>query len=396
MNVYMKDNFCTIYKLKFHQLQRYLAAKGMSPVSDLKEADVVISGVCAAFDADEARAIGIMKKNAAAKIPHYTIGCLVSVNPDSLVTTYSYRTWEFAKLARDLTGVDDPDYDQRAMPSLFRSVEDCRVFDPTRRFVGVTTGCGFECSYCPHKVGAGGVASRTQAAVIADVKAAIAEGARTIHLTGIDTASYGRDNGEHFGRLLAAVLGAIEPETAIHIAQFNPEGLGEGEDFERLLNACSDNRVVDIQLPIQTASERLLSLMKRHYRISTVESFVRRLRQANPKVFLRTDVMVGFPTETRSDVDDTVRLVASLFNEAAVYLYERKDTTPIASVPRTWEVPLREKKARSKQACERLQAAGVLVHSGGQRVSTMLAADKLKASTRLGRRGKNDDVNPAR
>ncbi len=296
MRFYMKDNFCTIYKLKFHQLQQFLEENGLKPVTELQDADVVISGVCAAFDADEARAISIMKSNAKRHVPHYTIGCLVGVNPAGLVTDYSYRTWEFARLARDLTGVDDPDYDNAPLPSLFRTKDDYRVFDPTRRFVGVTTGCGFECSYCPHKVGAGSVKSRPMDVVIADVRSAIAEGARVIHLTGLDTASYGKEVGDYFGRLLAEVLASVGDEAVFHIAQFNPEGMGSGDDFETLLRASSDRRVVDIQLPIQTASERLLGLMKRDYRLSSVRSLVERLRSANPQVFLRTDVMLGFPS----------------------------------------------------------------------------------------------------
>ena len=380
MNVYMKDNFCTIYKLKFHQLQRFLEEKGLKPVEDLKDADVVISGVCAAFDADEARAISIMQRNAKRHVPHYTIGCLVGVNPESLVTDHSYRTWEFAKLARDLTGVDDPGYDDAPLPSLFRSKEDYRIFDPARRFVGVTTGCGFECSYCPHKVGAGGVSSRPVDVVVADVRTAIAEGARIIHLTGLDTASYGREVGGNFGRLLAAVLAGVGDEAVFHITQFNPEGLGAGDDFETLLRACSDPRVVDIQLPIQTASERLLGLMKRDYRIAAVRDFVERLRAANPSVFLRTDVMLGFPTETLAEAEETVRVVAALFNEAAIYTYERKAGTPIADVPAEWEIPQAEKKSRLKLVSERLQAAGVLVHSGGQRLSSLLEADKVKSA----------------
>jgi tRNA A37 methylthiotransferase MiaB len=379
MNVYMKDNFCTIYKLKFHQLQRFLEANGLQPVDDLNAADVVISGVCAAFDADEARAISIMKRNAKRHVPHYTIGCLVGVNPDALVTDYSYRTWEFARLARDLTGVDDPNYDDAPLPSLFRSREDYRIFDGTRRFVGVTTGCGFECSYCPHKVGAGGVSSRPVEVVVADVGTAISEGARIIHLTGLDTASYGRETGENFGRLLTSVLASAGQEVVFHIAQFNPEGLGAGEDFELLLRACSDSRVVDIQLPIQTASKRLLQLMNRDYELSAVQSFVERLRAANPDVFLRTDVMIGFPSETLSDVDETIRLTAKLFNEAAIYVYERKEGTPVADVPPDWEIPSTEKKRRLKLVSEQLKVSGVLIHSGGQKLSSLLDADKAKA-----------------
>ena len=169
MNIYIKDNFCTIYKLKLHQLQQILCTHGHTTVDTFKKADIVISGVCAAFEADEDRSVSIMNQNASAHLPHYTIGCLVSVNPARLNTDYSYRTWEFAKLARDLTGIDLEDFDDAPLPSSFRTREDYRIFNPKRRFVGVTTGCGFECSYCPHRIGAGSVKSRPIHIITADI-----------------------------------------------------------------------------------------------------------------------------------------------------------------------------------------------------------------------------------
>jgi tRNA A37 methylthiotransferase MiaB len=215
--------------------------------------------------------------------------------------------------------------------------------------------------------------------VMADIRSAIADGARIIHLTGLDTASYGRDISENFGHLLAAVLANVGHEAVFHIAQFNPEGIGTGEDFEILLQACSDPRVVDIQLPIQTASERLLSLMKRDYRISAVRSFIERLKAANPKVFLRTDLMVGFPTETLSDVEESIQIALDLFNEVAIYTYERKAGTPIADLPIEQEFPRTEKILRLTRVANQLKAGGVLVHSGGQKLSSLINADKAKA-----------------
>ncbi|MBK6632541.1 MAG: hypothetical protein IPG33_16710 [Betaproteobacteria bacterium] len=175
------------------------------------------------------------------------------------------------------------------------------------------------------------------------------------------------------------MLAGVGNEAVFHIAQFNPEGLGAGDDFETLLRACSDPRVVDIQLPVQTASERLLLLMKREYRIASVRSFVERLKEANPKVFLRTDVMlVSRPKLPRGRRNGPAR-GRRLFNEAAVYTYERKSGTPIAEVPAEWEIPQQEKKRRLKQVSEQLQAAGVLVHSGGQKISSLFEADKTKS-----------------
>lgn len=380
MKFHISDNFCTIYKLKLHQLQNFLVNHGHEPTEIPGDADIVISGVCAAFDADEARSIQLMKNSDRYHAEHAVIGYLVEVGPDKILGAKRYRTWEFDKLARDLTGVTCHQYDDLALPSVFRSVADYRVFDPTRRFVGVATGCGFDCSYCPHKLGAGPLRSRPAQAVLDDVTAAMEDGARIIHLTGLDTASYGADLGGDFGSLVLSVLGGVDDRAVFHIAQFNPEGINRPDAFDAMVKACSDSRVVDLQFPIQTGSARLLDLMRRAYSIETVRRFVRAVRQANPNIFLRTDVMLGFPTETPDDVEATIELVAALFDEAAVYTFENKAGTPIFEFAAEHELPREEKRARLSLVTERLEAAGLLVHSGGQRIQTLRAADAAKTS----------------
>lgn len=378
---YVKDNFCTIYKLKLHQLQRFMENCGYRRVGSPDEASAIISGVCAAFDADEARSVAIMKSSHRSGIPHFTIGCLTEVNRDRLIGDHCYNTWDFDKLARDLTGANVSDYASLPLPSRFATKEDYRVFDPKRRFVGITTGCGFDCSYCPHKLGAGQLESRSIKNIVTDVLLAQNEGATIIHLTGLDTASWGLDLGKHFSELIFQVLHHCDAGLDIHMAQYNPEGLGVGARFDGLAKAFSDPRVVDIQLPIQTASQRLLKLMNRNYELSTISNFISTVRVENPGAFFRTDIMVGFPTESTAELENTIDFVSDNFNEAAVYFYEPKEKTKAVALiqERGLQYFAREElRRRVEFASERLRSRGVLVHSGGQNISTLLKADREK------------------
>lgn len=380
MKIYICDNFCSIYKLKMAQLQVCLAAHGYLAVQTPDEADLTISGVCAAFEADEARSVRIMEINGHRRIPHYVIGCLVGVNPAKVTGDHLYHTWEFAKLARDLTGVDIAGYDNAYLPSQFRSPEDYRVYDPLRRFVGITTGCGFDCSYCPHKLGAGAVVSRPADHILREVRQCLAEGAHIIHLTGLDTASYGQEIDSSFGRLLTLILDRIQDDVHFHIAQFNPEGILDPDEFARLREACCDPRVADFQIPVQTASPRLLRMMHRHYEVDAIASFIAEIRRRNPRLFFRTDVMVGFPSEHLDELEETVDCVARSFNEAAVYSFERKEGTPIAQLHALAdEFSPQEKQRRVEHVTQRLLSAGLLVHSGAQRIHSLLQADRAKA-----------------
>ena len=201
-------------------------------------------------------------------------------------------------------------------------------------------------------------------------------------LTGIDTASYGKDIGSSLPELLEEIL--VLPGNAVryHIAQFNPEGIASARQRAQMARVCSDARVTDLQMPIQTASTRLLKLMGRNYTAADVLDFVARVRKANKGLFLRTDLLVGFPTETDEELAETVAFVARChFNEVAVYGYEYKEGTQIAlsGLP-LWDA--KTIKARVQEASRQLRAANLLVHSGGQDIGTLIQSDRSKECIR--------------
>ena len=84
MQIYMEDNFCTIYKLVFHRLQKFLVSNGYELATTSQEADVLVAGVCASFEADEAMAQVLLDKLTRTGKPLYIIGCMVRVKPDKM------------------------------------------------------------------------------------------------------------------------------------------------------------------------------------------------------------------------------------------------------------------------------------------------------------------------
>ena len=105
------------------------------------------------------------------------------------------------------------------------------------------------------------------------------------------------------------------------------------------------------------------------------------MRSANPGILLRTDLIVGFPTETPEELEESIAYVARCFDEVAIYAYEPKAGTPIASAGVRPPAP-EEVHQRRAHASDRLKRAGLLVHSGGQLVSTLRSSDMLKEARR--------------
>ncbi len=106
-----------------------------------------------------------------------------------------------------------------------------------------------------------------------------------------------------------------------------------------------------LHLPVQSGSDRILSLMKRGYTTLQYKERIRALRAVRPDIAISTDIIVGFPGESERDFEATLELVADVgFDQSFCFLYSRRPGTPAASLPD--EVPLELK----QQRLARLQA----------------------------------------
>ena len=382
-SVYIEDGMCTVYKLILHKVQRTLNDLGYRNADSPEEADLCLVGLCASFEADEDRSVEILKRVYEAGTPVYAYGCMVTVNPSRIQSAPVFPSWDVQGLLRAITGDQNLGWDWRGMPNGFRTDADYRACDPTKKFVAISTGCNFRCSYCPHRVGTGPLVSVPEDEVLDQIRGLSDTETKTIVLTGIDTACYGEDIGTSFAVLLDRILGIINPRVDLHIAQFNPEGLHLETDPKYawyMLALFADPRVKDIQLPIQTTSPRLLALMNRRYSPDALGRFLTNLVDTGG-TSLRTDLLVGFPTETMEEFAESVTYARRYFDEVAIYRFEMKKGTPVYSMGLT-PVAGADVVWRRKSAMDLLRQSGLLVHSGGQDVETLLENDRAKALRR--------------
>lgn len=369
------QGMCSVVRLQMHKLHKTLLRAGCQLVTDPTEADVSLVGTCAAFDADEARSTKLVKKNANEKRMLYAYGCLCNANPEALSGARLFKIWEADNLVRDLTDGKSGFDEREILPDEFRDREEYRVYDPGTRFLGITFGCSFNCTYCPHKLGVGEAYSFPFQGVVDRVRELNGNPVvRTIYITGTDTACY-HDSGKRFAELLKAILSELRPDIEIRISQFNPEGLFYNPDL--LLEQLKDQRITEFQLPIQTASKRLLHIMNRDYDPDRVGDFIMKVRMFNPDIYLRTDLMIGFPTETEEEFQSSIDFAIRHYTEIALYEFELKEKTLLAEMNLT-NLPSQDKEMRYRQALEKIKAAGLKVHSGGQKLATLIENDRTK------------------
>ena len=225
----------------------------------------------------------------------------------------------------------------------------------TRGFVKIEDGCECKCTYCAISPARGPVRSKPREDVLREVIHLYEGGTREVVLTGIETGSWGADFKEK-GSLaeLIADIGNACPDIRVRLGSMAPELLTL--DFIDRVSALKC-MVPHFHISMQSASDKILKLMKRRYSLAMAMRSIERIREKMPKVMLTADLMVGFPGEREEDFLLTLEFVGRARLLAAhVFAYSKREGTPAADFPD--QVPEDIKRERSGaliKECERVR-----------------------------------------
>lgn len=309
-----------------------------------EDADVIVFNTCCVRENAEQHAfgnIGMYKKLKKEKkdLVIVVCGCMTQQGEfakklsatfpfvDVIIGTYNID--EFGKILQKTI-----DTKKRVVEILDKNGEICEEITPYRSsypnaWVNIAYGCNNFCSYCIVPYVRGRERSRLPENVVDEVKNLVNEGYKEITLLGQNVNSYGHDlkNGASFSSLLDEI-GKIDGKFRLRFMSNHPKDLTEDviEAIKRNPHACHA-----IHLPVQSGSNRILSLMNRRYSVEKYLSQIDSIRKIIPDCAITTDIIVGFPTETENDFLDTVNLVEKVkFDGAFTFVYSKREGTKAA------------------------------------------------------------------
>ncbi len=173
--------------------------------------------------------------------------------------------------------------------------------------VEIASGCLSSCTFCQVKLVKGVIFSYPEPGIISEAETLIQSGVKEIWLTSTDNSCYGRETGSSLANLIKRIT-SLPGDFKIRIGMMNP--LLTGRMLEDLIEAFKHDKVFKfLHLPVQSGSNRILKLMQRGYTIDDFMLIVEKFRQEIKDLTLSTDMIVGFPTETDDDFDDSMRLL---------------------------------------------------------------------------------------
>ena len=196
-----------------------------------------------------------------------------------------------------------------------RALEDLEVVptertNPFKAFITITYGCDRFCTYCIVPYVRGRLQSRSHTEIIKEAEVLAASGVSEISLLGQNVDAYGKDSKGEYG--FASLLKDVSKIEGIKRLRFTTS---HPKDFdENILDVMASEPLIcrNINLPVQSGSDRILKEMNRGYTISQYKDLVKKIRGSLPDVCLTTDLIVGFPQETEDDFRASYDLLEEL------------------------------------------------------------------------------------
>jgi ribosomal protein S12 methylthiotransferase len=255
----------------------------------------------------------------------------------------------------------------KELPTYIYDADTPRLLATPRHYayLKIAEGCDYKCAFCIIPTLRGHYRSRSAESILREAETLASRGVRELLLISQDTSFYGIDRGERgaLARLLRG-LNRVDGLEWIRMLYLYPTTI-----TDEILEAIADSEKVCkyIDLPLQHASDAVLTRMKRPGTAAAYERLLDRIRRRLPSVSLRTTFIVGFPGETEDDFGTLLSFVESVqFDHVGVFTYSHEHGTSAHALPD--DVPASVKRKRQS----RLMAAQkrIVTHAQAARVGT--------------------------
>jgi len=311
---------CQMNKNDSERIATLLEDKGYQPANNENQTDLIVFNICSVRQSAVDRAYNKIKKlselrtrSASQKLKIIITGCILEKDKK-----------RFAKYG-----------EVTKFSNLFKTKPTLKY---SEGFIPIMEGCNNFCTYCIVPYTKGREQYRKEIEIINEAKELIKKGYRKLILLGQNVNSY-----PDFSKLLKKINN-LSGDFELTFLTSHPK------DFSNELievMAKSKKIIRELHLPVQSGDDEILKKMNRPYTINQYKDMIKRIQKRIPDIKLSTDIIVGFPGETKKQFNNTIKLFKEIkFNSAYISKYSPRPGTP--SFKMKDNVPLEEKKQREK------------------------------------------------
>ena len=317
MKVYIESYGCTFNKADGQIMAGVLQENEIDIVDSIEEADVVIVNTCYVKLPTENKVVYKIQK-LQEEYPDKKIivgGCMVEIDPEKLDKIGPDCSWigphQLNKAADIVEGtycgevIREVGFSKESKVCVPKVTDDSLI-----HIIQICEGCLGACTFCCTRFARGPLNSYPIDDIVAESRQAIEYGACEIQLTAQDTAAFGRDTGEKLSTLIKEVAN-LKGDFRVRVGMMHPKNILN--EVDEIIDAMKHPKVYNfIHLPVQTGSDKVLKDMRRGHTIEQYRQIISKFKSEIPDITLAVDIIVGYPTESDEDFDETVKLLQEI------------------------------------------------------------------------------------
>jgi|GEM_PF-6550152 len=342
--VQIVEKSCHREGLKVQRLRHFFEANGYEVISDDHDldptdkyafplqnlnvdptADIIVLTTCGFTtaiedgDFDALKVINQQKKPSARVIMG---GCLTNMNPERMEKEFGGPTFNMDNYERFNEFIDTK--------VRYEEIPETNHMPNTERFfIQIQDGCSHRCTFCSIWK-AGDSVSKPMEQVMSDFHRGIREGHKRIYILGESAGSYGMDYGSSIGDLFDEIL-KVDADFQLVLEDISPWYIPKC--FEQIKKLAERNKIESLHSPIQSSSLRILKLMGRLCDMDLFQRQFREIRKISSSMVLSSAVIVGFPSETREELEATIQYCKdSYFDTVACHMFSPRPDTKAAEM----------------------------------------------------------------
>jgi tRNA-2-methylthio-N6-dimethylallyladenosine synthase len=401
---YINTIGCQMNVYDSEQIAERLQRVGFVMETQVEKADLIIVNTCSIREKAEQKAfsfIGRLAKMKRAK-PRLMVGvcgCVAQQEGQKIIermphVDFVLGTQAIERLPAAIERIEkhacrivDVDMDQEVqetadIPSPGKSHE-------ISRFVTIMRGCDNYCTYCVVPYVRGRETSRNPEDIINEIKSLVASGVREVTLLGQNVNSYGQKQDLCDFPTLLKRINDIEDLFRLRFTTSHPKDLSDGliAAFKSMEKLCHH-----IHLPVQSGSNDVLARMNRRYTREKYLDMVAKLRETCPDIAITSDIIVGFPGETRADFEQTKALISQVeFDSLFAFIYSDRPNAPSGRFK--GKVTEKEKKQRLQEVFDLQTGITQKIHARLKGTVQEVLVEGTSKKQAVGNRGRaHDDV----
>jgi threonylcarbamoyladenosine tRNA methylthiotransferase CDKAL1 len=351
MKVYIETFGCTFNQGDSQIMAGLLQEDNAQIVSKPEDADVIIVNTCYVKQPTEQKVINRIKK-VQKQFPDKKLiisGCMVEIDQDKLKKAAPAAGWIGPRQIKSTLDVVKSCMDGETSRMVGHGDEIKAGlpkvrFDPFVHISQICEGCVGRCTYCCTRFARGKLQSYPVKDIKAEIESAVSDGCVEIQLTAQDTAAYGKDTGVKLSELINEIT-TIPGDFRLRVGMMHPKSMMGNVD--ELIDAFMHKNVYKfMHIPVQSGSNSVLDHMGRGHTAAQYKEIISEIRDKIPEISIATDIIVGYPTETDEDFEDTLKLIDDIKpNFIHISKYRHRPMAISSSMP---EIDHKSMKKRSK------------------------------------------------